>query len=69
MPKATEDKPIVQFVGMPRFFKYMGGGARVASVRAIDHPVWGFDEVRTSKVMKINEDGSFETLNTRYVPV
>jgi len=69
MQKTTNDKPIVQFVGEANFFKYFGGEALVAMVHTLDHPVWGAEEVRTSRVIKRNEDGSFETLNTRYVPV
>ncbi len=43
-----------------------------ASVVTIDHPdtmnLWNGFEVSTSPVLKINLDGSFETLNTLYVP-
>jgi hypothetical protein len=65
----TEDKPIVRFSGEPSFFDYPGGEELpVARVHALDHPVWGDDIIRTSVIVAMNEDGSFETLNTRYVP-
>lgn len=69
MTKKSEDKPIVRFRGEPSFFEYRGQeGNLVAMVRACDHPVWGSQTVRTSLVVQKNEDGSFETLNTRYIP-
>ena len=64
----TKVKPTVRFVGDPEFFDYHGQkGKLVASVKTLDHPVWGDNIVRTSLVVKKNEDGSFETLNTLYV--
>lgn len=70
MQKTSEEKPVVRFSGEPEFFDYYGGeGNLVARVTALDHPVWGHELVRTSLVVKQNDDGSFETLNTRYVPV
>lgn len=69
MTKRSEDKPVVRFVGEPVFFDYYGGDSHpVARVTALDHPVWGEDILRTSLIVKHNDDGSFETLNTRYVP-
>ncbi len=61
-------KPIVRFAGEPTFFKWQGTEAIVASVLALDHPRLGCRMVRTSKVIRRNKDGSFVTLNTKYVP-
>lgn len=61
-------KPRVQFVGEPVFDTTMFPGYEVAHVRTLNHYVWGRDMVRTSEVVKKFEDGSFETLNTLYVP-
>ncbi len=61
-------KPRVQFVGEPTFDTTMFPGYEVAHVRTLNHYVWGRDMVRTSEVVKKFEDGSFETLNTLYVP-
>lgn len=62
-------KPVVQFAGEARFDTKVFPGYEVAWVNAIDHPIWGQDRVRTSDVIKKNDDGSFETLNTIYQPV
>jgi hypothetical protein len=61
-----KDKPIVYFRGKPRFDTKMFEGHEVAHVYALNHPVWGRGEVRTSSVIKKDDDG-FETLNTLYV--
>lgn len=59
-------KPKVVFINDVEFFQ--SGRDEVASVYALDHPHCGAGRVRTSKVIKHNEDGSFETLNTIYAP-
>jgi hypothetical protein len=44
---------------------------RAAVIFTVDHPLLSNSGVRpsvTSTVLKVNEDGSFETLNTIYVP-
>ena len=64
------DKPVVHFLGDPAFFDY-GGNPEwpVASLYALDHPILGTGPVvHTSVIVKKNEDGSFETLNTIYKP-
>lgn len=61
-------KPEVRFYGEPRFDTEMYPGHEVAHVRTVDHYVWGGTFVRTSSVLKKNDDGSFETMNTLYVP-
>lgn len=58
-------KPIVRFVPHPENLIVLG---LAALVEALDHPHIGKDLVRTSRVVKLNPDGSFETLNTMYVP-
>ena len=40
-----------------------------ASVIALDHPRLGYGRIISSSVVEMREDGSFETLNTFYVPV
>lgn len=62
-------KPVVVFIPPAIFEEYMGNPACiVAHVFAIDHPVLGTMKVRTSRVISVDEDESFETLNTKYIP-
>lgn len=61
------EKKIVQFLGEPYFIN-VGGDQEVAHIYAVNHPRLGMMSVRTSLVVKKFEDGSFETLNTMYVP-
>lgn len=83
MMTATEDKPIVRFSGDPIFYsielapmhrKAYGQYAdeewwvEFARVNGLDHPILGATDIRTSIVVKKQDDGSFETLNTVYVP-
>jgi hypothetical protein len=77
------DKPIVRFLGKPLFYtvelvprhqelygQYADedGYVEYARVFGLDHPLLGTDTIRTSVVVKKHDDGSFETLNTLYVP-
>ena len=64
------EKPIVHFYGQAHFdtFEHEGGAVTIANVYAINHPRLGNEYVRTSRVIARHEDGSFETLNTIYVP-
>ena len=62
------DKPVVYFTGEARYDDMMFKGVTVAHVRTLDHYVWGADKVRTSKVLNVFPDGSFETMNTLYKP-
>ena len=78
------DKPTVRFLGIPTFHiikitspvirkeyeKYLDaeGCYEKAVVFGLDHPILGRDTIHTSIVVKKNDDGSFETLNTIYVP-
>jgi hypothetical protein len=63
------DKPIVYFTDQAIFDYTMFDDVEVAHVRALNHPVWGSQKVRTSKVLNKFDDGSFETLNTIYRPL
>lgn len=62
----SKSKPVVYFYGEPIFDTEMYPGHEVAHVHAINHPVWGMGLVRTSSVIKKDDDG-FETMNTLYV--
>lgn len=79
----TQDKPVVHYTGKPNFYRiqlspdlwetykeYLDeeGCYERAKVYGLDHPFLGEDEISTSIIVKKNEDGSFETLNTLYVP-
>lgn len=66
MSKKRKDKPIVYFTGKPKFNTTMFEGHEVGIVYALNHPVWGRGVVRTSSVLKKDDDG-FETMNTLYV--
>lgn len=63
-------KPIVHFIGKADIYQwpYSEESCEVALVYALDHPIWGKQEVRTSTIIKKNDDGGFETLNTIYKP-
>lgn len=61
-------KPTVYFSG-PVSFENWGTDVEVGYLFAHNHPLLGEAHVRTSEVVKKYEDGSFETLNTMYVPV
>jgi len=69
-------KPVVRYTGEAKFFNYYTNEVEevltedtVASVQALDHPIWGRDKVRTSVVLQKFSDGSFETMNTVYRPL
>lgn len=78
-------KPTVRFLGLPKFqrieliseelreefAKFLDdeGCYEKAIVFGLDHPILGRDTIHTSIIVKKNDDGSFETLNTLYVPV
>ena len=65
----NKEKPEVYFLGEPVFDTGMFPGHEVAHVTAMGHPWLGNAVVRTSSVVKKNDDGSFETLNTIYKPL
>ena len=65
-------KPTVHFIP-PATYQTVhdiasGTDATVAHVYALDHPILGQTDVRTSRILNRFEDDSFETLNTIYVP-
>ena len=77
-------KPIVHYVNTPTFYKLVchedlrekyakyldeEGQYERASVYGIDHPYLGEDVIHTSLILKKHDDGSFETMNTIYVPL
>ncbi len=67
--KIREEKPVVLFIGDPFFFKWREDDeVIVAEVRTLNHPKLGAQRVRTSQVLNKFDDGSFETMNSRYVP-
>lgn len=72
---SEQQKPVVHFVGEANFFTsaypdpQTGQQWTYARVYGLDHPYLGRDIISTSEVLKVNDDGSFETRNTLYVPL
>lgn len=78
-------KPVVEFINGAKFIKRTLTDSAViaeykqfidetnsyelATVYAMNHPIFGQQLVRTSIVIKKHSDGSFETMNTIYQPV
>lgn len=63
-------KPVVFFTGKPEFIDWpYKKDCQVARVSALNHPKLGECVVRTSQVMDKFDDGSFETMNTMYIPM
>ena len=60
-------KPVVYFTGEPVFYflETEDSEVEVAKVYGFDHPTLGTGVIRTSVVVKKNDNG-FETLNTIY---
>ena len=60
-------KPVVCFAGDPYFYfiETEDGEVEVAKVYGLNHPKLGTGVIRTSIVVKKNDNG-FETLNTIY---
>jgi hypothetical protein len=60
-------KPVVCFAGDPYFYSIEteDGEVEVAKVYGFDHPKLGTTMIRTSVVIK-KDDNGFETLNTIY---
>jgi hypothetical protein len=63
----TSTKPTVHFNGEAMFMQAYDS-SYYASVFALDHPKLGRGWVRTSRIVSKSGDGSFETMNTIYVP-
>jgi hypothetical protein len=62
MQKSTNQKPIYYFTGAAS-----SSGSQMSVGGVIDHPC-GYKYVLTSTVVYKYDDGSFETLNSVYVP-
>lgn len=69
----TEEKPVVHYIlredtgGSNDSFIQLGAAAYV---EAVDHPRLGHQDVRTSRVIRIEPNtGVFETYNTVYKPL
>lgn len=62
-------KPVVHFIRGTESFYEAGPDMKMARVRALDHPIYGAEIIRTSLIVKEHDDGSFETLNTIYKPL
>jgi len=60
-------KPVVHYINYAVFG--FEGEHEVAEVFALDHPRFGRQRVYTSVIIRKEEDGTFETLNTIYKPV
>jgi hypothetical protein len=61
----NKKKPVVHYLGSPNFYMFNDQCIR-ARVFCLNHYRLGCEHVTTSTVIKINDDGSFETLNTIY---
>lgn len=61
-------KPTVYFIGDARYDTTLFPGYEVAWVMGLDHPILGTARIRTSAIVEKFDDGSFETMNTIYVP-
>jgi len=72
----STQKPKVHFINKPVFkiIEYFDWNTNqnltgeIAYVNALNHPIWDEDKVRTSLIKYKFDDGSFETLNTIYIP-
>lgn len=65
-----DNKPVVTFFPPAKFFNYDANPKYpMASVFALNHPILGTLQVRTSLVLKKFKSGAFETVNTFYVPL
>lgn len=64
---STDPKPTIRFYP-PAYFRPAFGDGEIALVVVEHHPYTKTNHVATSTVVKKNDDGSFETLNSLYVP-
>jgi len=60
------NKPIVTFLGEPKFVIHDTNNFVRARIYALNHPRLGKCLVTTGPVILLNDDESFETLNTIY---
>lgn len=63
----SDIKRVVHYIKNPYDYVEVGEGAELFGV--VDHPNIRKSWVWTSRVLRLDEDGSFETLNTIYKPV
>jgi hypothetical protein len=61
-------KPTVYFIGDADYDRTLFPGYEVALVMGLNHPKLGMGRIRTSAIVEKFDDGSFETMNTIYVP-
>jgi hypothetical protein len=64
--KNSKDKPIVIYAGAPDFYTH--GEVVQASLFCLNHPILGSQQIRTSAIVVLRDDASFETVNTIYKP-
>jgi hypothetical protein len=65
--KNSKDKPVVIYAGAPDFYMY--GDVVQAGIFCLNHPILGSQRIRTSAIMVLRDDASFETVNTMYKPI
>ena len=68
MNQVNTNKPIVEFY-IGKAINVAVGQSAVVKVKKHYSPYIQGDEVVTSAIVALNPDGSFETLNTLYVPI
>jgi hypothetical protein len=64
--KNSKDKPVVIYAGAPDFYTH--GEVVQAGLFCLNHPLLGSQRIRTSAIMVLRDDASFETVNTMYKP-
>jgi hypothetical protein len=65
--KNSKDKPVVIYAGAPDFYTH--GEVVQAGLFCLNHPLLGSQRIRTSAIMVLRDDASFETVNTMYKPI
>lgn len=65
----NKQKPIYYFIGEAKFTKWQDTDKLVAHVEVEGGHPCGSSYVRTSHVLYVFDDGSFETRNSIYVPI
>jgi hypothetical protein len=72
MNQQSQDKSVVYYIGVPEFYNWNGQPDQVVArlQHVINHPKLGsVNNVRTSLVEKVLEDGTIFTRNTIYKPL
>ena len=65
----NKQKPVYYFIGKARFTYWSDTDRQVAHLELEDVHPCGDNYVRTSAVLYKFDDGSFETMNSIYVPI